>query len=77
MTMREWWANYYPEADGVFKIGGKFKSRRGAEQFQGHLAAFRIHVRLKPEGAPKRYLDDAERYAWEQAARRGETPRYS
>lgn len=32
--------------------------------------AFRIHVRLKPEGAPKRYASEANRQAWERDPKR-------
>lgn len=62
--MREWWANVYPHVEGPVKIGGKFSSQIKCESYQADFAAFRIHVRLKPEGAPKRYASEAERYCW-------------
>jgi hypothetical protein len=63
--MREWWANVYPHIDGHMKIGGKFCSRAGCVQYRGDFAASRIHVRLKPEGAPRRYANEHNRYSWE------------
>lgn len=61
----EYWANVYPHVADPVKIGGKFKSRLRCEAFRGDFAAFRIHVRLKPEGAPRRYANENNRRAWE------------
>lgn len=62
--MREAWVNVY--ADG--ELGEPWRDRADAEWFirrGGFPITHRWHVRLKPEGAPKRYLDDDERAAWE------------
>jgi len=72
--MREWWANVYPEADGPNKIGYKCASKKQAERIRGEWARFRIYVRLKPEGAPKRYRDGYERWIWEKGIGAGAPP---
>lgn len=68
---REWWANVQMYGVGRTRgtfVGSQFKTRYAAE-VAASLAflepAFRIHVRLKPEGAPKRYASERERYLWE------------
>lgn len=83
MVMREYWANVYSNIFGATVIVGfEAETLRESQVMNGEHggipngAVFRIHVRLKPEGAPERYLDDAQRWAWEDAARRGTTPRY-
>ena len=67
--MREWWANVYPGRYGqepYTRLGEKGVSRGEAEQARAlGRPAFRIHVRLKPEGAPRRYASAANRRAWE------------
>ena len=73
--MREWWANVYVR-DGKTSVGTSawfmHADRETADEqgawIGGGLSpdiAFRIHVRLKPEGAPKRYASEANRRAWE------------
>jgi hypothetical protein len=37
----------------------------------GAVPVCRLHVKLKPEGSPKRYRDDFERSAYENAEARG------
>lgn len=63
--VKEWWANVYPHVDAHIRFGGKFSRRAECERFTGEHAAFRIHVRLKPEGAPARYADAEHRRKWE------------
>ena len=69
--MREWWANVYAHENGVAYPGTACQTRRGCEVCAGEHGGFpnqgyaRIHVRLKPEGAPKRYASEANRRAWE------------
>lgn len=80
--MREWWANVYASAycEGVSVTGVRYAHRANSVQRarQNPSRPFcRIHVRLKPEGAPRRYADDVERYAWERAERLGIAPRYA
>lgn len=85
--MREWWANVYRSGPEVITASLKHSTRSAADErgrlttsnagpYDHHLIG-RIHVRLKPEGAPKRYADDVERYAWERAERLGLPPRYA
>jgi len=62
--MREYWVNVYVGGD----MGAAFPDRKDAEWFirkGGFPVVYRIHVRLKPEGAPKRYAGEANRMAWE------------
>jgi hypothetical protein len=62
--VREWWANVYrDDAEAVVGLEWPTRNRCVVEIASG--AKFRIHVRLKPEGAPKRYRDAANRRAWE------------
>jgi len=76
--MREWFQNVYQgDESGSQKLGlTVFETRQEARKFTASAAVFRIHVRLKPEGAPRRYRDDYQRQAWEWAERAGMTPRY-
>jgi hypothetical protein len=68
--MREWWANVY--ADGPVHWLGQQRAtlqdlHEGATEMAkcGCPARYRLHVRMKPEGAPKRYASEANRRAWE------------
>lgn len=64
--MREWWANMHYSDDGrVAYAGAQCVSREQAAKNSSRRICSRIHVRLKPEGAPKRYADWLERSAWE------------
>jgi hypothetical protein len=71
--VREGWANVYPaEADVEGDIGCLHETREIAEAANANIAlagfapaTYRIHVRLKPEGAPRRYASANERKAWE------------
>lgn len=74
--MREYWANVYAPEPGVDSVGAPYPDAAHADENACRNRYARIHVRLKPEGAPKRYRDDVQRWAWEDAARRGTTPRY-
>lgn len=83
MTMREGWANAYvtdygPVCGKFVDLGG-YTSKANAEAWArlSRPPAFLVHAKLKPEGAPKRYADDVERYAWERAERLGIPPRYA
>lgn len=75
MGEREWWANVYAKEDGTLFAGFPATSRSDSTYFcMTERAKFRIHVRLKPEGAPKRYASADERWSWEafpNHARRG------
>jgi len=65
--MREWWTNQYDFGAGpigrnyhLTRDAADAASRNGAGEVSERLR-FRIHVRLKPEGAPKRYANADER----------------
>lgn len=62
--LREWWTNIYDDGPGFCQC----KTREGAIRVAGtaFLPLYRIHVRLKSEGAPRRYLNADNRAAWEQ-----------
>jgi hypothetical protein len=73
MTMCEYWANVYPHSrkgiivgvarDSVFDcLGAVFSEDCKRADVS---ALYRVHVKLKPEGAPKRYACEANRLAWE------------
>jgi len=65
--MTECWRNVYDSGDGAAVVGCiSFDTRAEAERNAGFCLAFRIHVRLKPEGAPKRYASARERRLWEE-----------
>jgi len=61
--MREWWQNAYPSE--TYGFGGRYPTPERCASWATPRAFARIHVRLKPEGAPKRYASDGERAAWE------------
>lgn len=63
--MREWWANVYQPDSSYF--GHRRETLREAKAMQAPGAICRIHVRLKPEGAPRRYASEVERANWESA----------
>jgi len=72
--MREWWANVYVythvDNGKIADVGLPRPSWDEAEEMsRGAMPVphnrFRIHVRLKPEGAPRRYAGEANRRAWE------------
>lgn len=72
MGEREWFQNvwiYTHVEDGRFaEPGCKFTNRNAADTAIACVPdqpAFRIHVRLKPEGAPKRYASRDNQRAWE------------
>lgn len=70
--MREWWANVYAR-DGKqdrhkFQHADRQEAEWGANMGNGDRSPYlnsRIHVRLKPEGAPRRYASERERMWWE------------
>lgn len=68
----EFWANVMvcEGADGRLYsgFGPDFPSKSDADvMLRGNRNAnrFRIHVRLKPEGAPRRYATEGERLVWQ------------
>lgn len=71
--MREWWANVYDDGlngfpDGVaYVFSRRYDTRYEADEMAGGLRTGRVHVRLKPEGAPKRYASGGNRRRWERA----------
>jgi hypothetical protein len=81
--MREWWSNVYNDncwdgPNGVaYVLDKSHPTREAADRFSSIDRIGCVHVRLKPEGAPRRYADDIERYAWERAERLGIPPRYA
>jgi len=74
MRMREWWSNIVvcEGADGLLygeRNPVRFDTRADARvALSGNRNSnrFRVHVKLKPEGAPKRYSDALDRWMWEQ-----------
>lgn len=62
--MREWWVNVYEHGRTGAFWGGRGDAHRavGLSLFP---VKYRWRVRLKPEGAPKRYASEANRRAWE------------
>lgn len=80
--VREWWQTVYAfQEPGSPRpsLGLASRSREAAnlnatceadpssEVMKKCQMAFRIHVRLKPEGAPRRYADTMDRWWWENA----------
>jgi hypothetical protein len=65
--VREWWANVYAPHPVLGNTGCRCPSREAADAHAETSRYARIHVRLKPEGAPKRYANFGERYLWEKA----------
>lgn len=64
--MVEWWQNVYGEKFWQTASSNRHASRDDAETGSlRNLLKFRIHVRLKPEGAPKRYASERDRMLWE------------
>jgi hypothetical protein len=67
--MREWWANVYAGDASYENMGVDYPTRGQAAAYDGEDTEYRpvarIHVRLKPEGAPRRYASEAERGWWE------------
>lgn len=63
--MREWWANVYPPTLGAASTGNRYEAPAFADALACRDRYARIHVRLKPEGAPKRYANENNRRAWE------------
>lgn len=62
------WVNVYPETvDGVYggHPGAFSEDRDTCDETLIAGPAFRIHVRLKPEGAPRRYASEEHRRKWE------------
>lgn len=64
--MRECWANVYA-INGAAVTGGKYRTRGVAMgvSYLGNKPFARLHVRLKPEGAPRRYASEHDRRNWE------------
>lgn len=60
----EGWANVYEFVTGQVLVGKLYPNRKIAAIKNDGEASFRIHVRLKPEGAPRRYASEAERHCW-------------
>ncbi len=70
MAPREYWAAIYKDRfTGYPIVGSKWPTRGGsilADAYFPPRAIFRIHVRLKPPGAPARYSSEHDRRNWEQ-----------
>lgn len=71
--VREFWVPVYvlPRHGNRAKycaVSGHISKDRDAamECTAPYAERFMVHVRLKPEGAPRRYTDKANRCAWEQ-----------
>jgi len=66
--MREWWANVYFMQGGAVVSASRHGTRDQARRnsFEARVAC--VHVRLKPEGAPRRYADALDRWIWENGA---------
>jgi hypothetical protein len=66
MGEREWWSNVY----GPFPTCGivPHRSRKEADDIAQKHRIGCVHVRLKPEGAPKRYINAENKAAWERDA---------
>lgn len=69
MAMRECWANVYSE-DGISWLGMAHETPESAASIRepphavtGVVAV--AHVKLKPEGAPRRYASEKDRWNWE------------
>ena len=69
---REAWVNvYHYEETGALWSGSlsdKAQSDRWLAHYRHSPAStplYRIHVRLKPEGAPRRYATEGERLVWQ------------
>lgn len=80
--MREWFQNVYGiKVGGVPYLGtpsdcrqkANFSATNMQNPTAGHLTragvVCRLRVRLKPEGAPRRYASEANRRAWEERPR--------
>lgn len=70
MTMRECWVNVYRSKYGEhgYRVGQVWHSKASADRPIKHSngsAIFRLHIRLKPEGAPRRYSSERNRQQWE------------
>lgn len=65
--MQEWWQNVYDLKGGRRLKGERHETRSSAAAHYGgvHRLVYRIHVRLKPEGAPRRYASERDRQKWE------------
>lgn len=63
--MIECWANVY-QADQAAWAGIAHPDREAAEYFRGCDCVAVVHIRLKPEGAPRRYASDKDRQNWEE-----------
>jgi len=61
---REWWSNVYVGHRGPYG-GAMHPTRASAAGDAGGDCVGRIHVRLKPEGAPRRYATAMDRLMWE------------
>ena len=67
--MREWWANVYEGGAHYENMGRDYERREDAAEYDRepvpYRPLYRIHVRLKPEGAPRRYANEGERRVWQ------------
>lgn len=63
--LREYWQNVYADGVGSQCFGTRWPDKRSASIDRTGGESFRIHVRLKPEGAPRRYADWHDRFWWE------------
>jgi acyl-coenzyme A synthetase/AMP-(fatty) acid ligase len=63
--MREFWLNVYKPEPGVDMVGAQHSSVIEANENACRNRVARLHVRLKPDGAPRRYASEANRRAWE------------
>lgn len=66
MSQQEYWANVYREG-GESWCGNLHLEKRFAEEVRGPSkdAVLVVHIRLKPEGAPRRYASEHDRRNWE------------
>ena len=68
MGEREYWQNVYPHERVGHWTGRDWPSAARAQQAANtdpQRPLYRIHVRLKPEGAPRRYASEGERLVWQ------------
>jgi hypothetical protein len=69
--MGGWWSNVYDDncwdgpAGVAYVLDKSHPSREAADRYQSAGRIGCVHVRLKPEGAPRRYVSEAEQDAWE------------
>lgn len=66
MSQRECWINVYPTGEDGSYLGRYFGTSSYAATIGRRAGAiYRLHIRLKPEGAPRRYASEHDRRNWE------------